>query len=91
MRFSLGALLCAAHAGALASQALQPDGSKLNFNYAGAWFSGDDAQAWLEALDTARSQFSPNPTLQSIDMLYTTLWNGLVEGMRSSNHDCMGD
>ena len=47
------------------------------------WFSGDgqgDAADWLAALNTARSQFSPNPNLQSIDMLYTTAWNGLVEG-----------
>ena len=52
-------------------------------NFNGQWFSGGgsgDAVEWLQAVDTARSQFSPNPSLQSLDMLYTTTWNGLIEG-----------
>ena len=51
--------------------------------YVGRFFSGDglgDAHEWLEALDTARAQFSPNVLRQDISMLYTADWNGFVEG-----------
>lgn len=51
--------------------------------FSGAWFSGSgdgDAEEWLSLLDTSRSQFSPSPLLQDISWLYTTMWNGFVEG-----------
>ena len=47
--------------------------------YSGQYFSGsggNDAGEWLQILDIARSQLSPNPYLQDISMLYTTTWNG---------------
>jgi hypothetical protein len=51
--------------------------------FTGAYFTGDgtgDAVEWLQALDTARSQYSPNPLLQDISWLYTPTWSGFVEG-----------
>jgi len=45
--------------------------------FSGRFFSGTctgDANEWLQALDTARSQFSPNPILQDVSMLYLPLW-----------------
>lgn len=51
--------------------------------FSGRFFSGSgpgDAVEWLQALDTARGQLSPNPLLQDISMLYLPQWNGFVEG-----------
>ena len=41
---------------------------------------GGDAGEWLQLLNTAASQFSPNARLQDMSMLYTGAWNGFVEG-----------
>ena len=51
--------------------------------FAGSYFSGSgagDADEWLNALETARMQFNPNPTLQDYTQLYYSSWNGMVEG-----------
>ena len=52
-------------------------------SFSGTYFSGSgpgDAVEWLQALETARAQWAPNPTLQDASMLYLPLWNGFVEG-----------
>ena len=59
--------------------------STVTTSFSGTWFSGtflanSDGEEWLTSLETARSQFSPNPFLQDISMLYNPLWNGFVEG-----------
>ena len=41
---------------------------------------GGDAGEWIALLNTAASQFSPNPLLQDVSWLYTPTWNGFVEG-----------
>jgi hypothetical protein len=43
-------------------------------------FRGRGDAEYLRLLDTARRMFEPDPELQSLAMLYTTNWNGLVEG-----------
>ena len=51
--------------------------------FSGAFFSGvgvGDGLEWLSSLETARSQFEPNPLLQDISQLYTVAWNGFHEG-----------
>ena len=51
--------------------------------FSGRFFSGDgtgDALEWLQALDTARTQLSPNALLQDVTQLYDATWNGFVEG-----------
>ena len=51
--------------------------------FSGRFFSGDgagDAHEWLQALDTARTQLSPNALLQDVTQLYDATWNGFVEG-----------
>jgi hypothetical protein len=51
----------------------------------GDWFEGrhyrgrGDAR-YLQLLDTARRMFEPDPEFQNVSMLYTPLWDGLVEG-----------
>jgi hypothetical protein len=48
--------------------------------FAGEHFAGTGDAEYLRLLDTARSQFEPNPRLQNLSMLYQPSWNGLVEG-----------
>jgi hypothetical protein len=57
--------------------------SSTPITFTGKYFTGQgigNADEWLLALETARSQFSPNPILQDISMLYDQTWNGFVEG-----------
>lgn len=57
--------------------------SSSSSSFSGRFFTGTgdgDATEWLQALDTARGQFSPNAVLQDVSMLYLPLWNGFVEG-----------
>ena len=49
------------------------------------WFEGKHYRGrgdveYLQLLDTARRMFEPDPEFQNMSMLYTPLWNGLVEG-----------
>ena len=47
------------------------------------WFSGSgegDSVEWLDSLNTARSQWSPNPFFQDVSQLYNSDWNAFVEG-----------
>lgn len=46
----------------------------------GRFYSGSGDVAWLELLDRARRAWSCDDELQSIPMLYTPVWDGLVEG-----------
>ena len=46
----------------------------------GKHYRGVGDVEYLQLLDTARRMFEPDPELQSIPMLYTSAWNGLVEG-----------
>jgi len=61
------------------SAAYQTKGEK----FPSSWFQGSgggDASEWLTLLETARAQFAPHLTLQDISWLYTSAWNGFVEG-----------
>jgi hypothetical protein len=49
------------------------------------WFEGKHYRGrgdveYLQLLDTARRMFAPDPEFQNMSMLYTPLWDGLVEG-----------
>jgi hypothetical protein len=51
----------------------------------GDWFEGKHYRGrgdvrYLQLLDTARRMFEPDPEFQNMSMLYTPLWDGLVEG-----------
>lgn len=48
--------------------------------FAGRHYRGRGDVEYLQLLDTARRMFAPDPELQNLSMLYTPLWNGLVEG-----------
>ena len=50
-----------------------------------SWFEGRHYRgrgdvAYLQLLETARRMFEPDPEFQNVSMLYTPLWDGLVEG-----------
>jgi hypothetical protein len=50
-----------------------------------AWFEGKHYRGrgdieYLQLLDTSRRMFEPDPEFQNLSMLYTPLWDGLVEG-----------
>ncbi|MCX8108496.1 MAG: hypothetical protein N3G20_06805, partial [Verrucomicrobiae bacterium] len=49
-------------------------------SFNGRHFSGRCEGDHLELLETARSMFEPNPVWPNICLLYTTNWNGFVEG-----------
>lgn len=58
-----------------------------SLDYDGTFISGSAARGadavgleWLQALDTARTQLSPNPELQYLTMLYQDDSNALQEG-----------
>jgi hypothetical protein len=46
----------------------------------GEFFSGEGDIEYLELLDISRRMFHPDPEFMHIAMLYTPVWNGLVEG-----------
>jgi hypothetical protein len=51
----------------------------------GAWFEGKHYRGagdigYLQLLDISRRMFEPDPEFQNMSMLYTPLWDGLVEG-----------
>lgn len=48
--------------------------------FEGKYFRGQGDTEFLQLLDTARRLFEPNPEMQHLAMLYTPVWNGLVEG-----------
>jgi hypothetical protein len=50
-----------------------------------AWFEGKHYRGagdieYLQLLDTSRRMFEPDPEFQNMSMLYTPIWDGLVEG-----------
>ncbi len=63
--------LCVASAPATAAE---------EFGYDRKHFRGHGDAEYLRLLDTARRMFEPDPEFQNLAMLYTTNWNGLVEG-----------
>lgn len=46
----------------------------------GRFFSGTGDVEYLELLDISARMFAPDPEFQNLAMLYTPVWNGLVEG-----------
>ncbi|MGA3324362.1 MAG: hypothetical protein ABSF45_07805 [Terriglobia bacterium] len=48
--------------------------------FEGKHYCGRGDVGYLQLLDTARRMFEPDPEFQNVSMLYTPLWNGLVEG-----------
>ncbi len=48
--------------------------------FTGRFFRGKGDVEYLRLLDTARRMFLPDPAYQNLAMLYTTNWNGLIEG-----------
>ncbi len=48
--------------------------------FEGKHFRGRGDVEYLQLLDTARRMFEPDPEFQNVSMLYTPLWDGLVEG-----------
>jgi len=48
--------------------------------YEGAYFSGTGDTEYLSLLDSAYGMMQPNPWGENLSMLYTTDWNGFVEG-----------
>lgn len=48
--------------------------------FEGRHYRGAGDNEYLNDLETAARMFEPDPTLQNLSMLYTPLWNGLVEG-----------
>ena len=48
--------------------------------FEGKHYRGRGDAEYLELLDTARRMFQPDPEFQNLSMLYTPVWNGLVEG-----------
>ena len=48
--------------------------------FEGRHYRGRGDVEYLQLLDTARRMFEPDPEFQNMSMLYTPLWDGLVEG-----------
>ncbi|MHB8521833.1 MAG: hypothetical protein ACYDH9_13870 [Limisphaerales bacterium] len=48
--------------------------------FEGRFFSGTGDAEYLRLLDFSRRLFAPDPEFQNLAMVYTTNWNGLVEG-----------
>ncbi len=48
--------------------------------FVGKHFRGRGDVEYLQLLDSARRLFEPDPEFQNLAMLYTPIWNGLVEG-----------
>ncbi len=48
--------------------------------FEGRFFQGRGDVEYLRLLDVSRRMFAADPQYQSLPMLYTPLWNGLVEG-----------
>ncbi|MEK7683790.1 MAG: hypothetical protein AAB466_00040 [Verrucomicrobiota bacterium] len=59
---------------------LSPATSGAEDLFEGKYFRGRGDVEYLRLLDTARRMFEPDPEFQNLSMLYTTNWNGLVEG-----------
>ncbi|MBI4552343.1 MAG: hypothetical protein HY710_08775 [Candidatus Latescibacteria bacterium] len=49
-------------------------------HFTGKYFRGTGDVEYLRLLDIARRMFDPDPEFQHVPMLYTPIWNGLVEG-----------
>jgi hypothetical protein len=48
--------------------------------FEGQHYRGRGDVGYLQLLDTARRMFAPDPEFQNLSMLYTPIWDGLVEG-----------
>ena len=59
---------------------LSPATSGAEDLFEGKYFRGRGDVEYLRLLDMARRMFEPDPEFQNLSMLYTTNWNGLVEG-----------
>ncbi|MDQ1256888.1 MAG: hypothetical protein QG656_1488, partial [Candidatus Hydrogenedentes bacterium] len=61
-------------------------GSMLTMTQAGAeafdgqFYRGEGDTEYVQLLDIAARMFHPDPEFQNVGMLYTPVWNGLVEG-----------
>jgi hypothetical protein len=49
-------------------------------SFEGQYYCGRGDTEYLRLLDISRRMFAPDPEYQNISMLYTTNWNGFVEG-----------
>lgn len=49
-------------------------------SFEGQYYCGRGDVDYLRLLDVSRRMFAPDPQYQNISMLYTTNWNGFVEG-----------
>lgn len=49
-------------------------------SFEGRYFRGRGDVEYFQLLDYARRSFAPDPEYQNLAMLYTPVWNGLVEG-----------
>lgn len=49
-------------------------------SFEGQYYCGRGDTEYLRLLDVSRRMFAPDPQYQNISMLYTTNWNGFVEG-----------
>src|ERR1700745_2314726 len=49
-------------------------------SFDGQYYCGRGDADYLRLLDISRRMFAPDPQYQNISMLYTTNWNGFVEG-----------
>lgn len=49
-------------------------------SFEGQYYCGRGATEYLRLLDISRRMFAPDPQYQNMSMLYTTNWNGFVEG-----------
>ncbi|MDB6058208.1 MAG: hypothetical protein JWO95_2052 [Verrucomicrobiales bacterium] len=49
-------------------------------SFEGQYYCGRGDTEYLRLLDISRRMFAPDPQYQNISMLYTTNWNGFVEG-----------
>src|SRR3982751_2159215 len=54
--------------------------SALASEFTGDHFAGSGDTEYLQLLDIAARQFTPDPEFQNLSMLYEPSWNGLVEG-----------
>lgn len=54
--------------------------SRAEQTFEGQYYCGRGDTEYLRLLDISRRMFAPDPQYQNISMLYTTNWNGFVEG-----------
>ncbi|MDR3677410.1 MAG: hypothetical protein P4N24_18125, partial [Acidobacteriota bacterium] len=75
MRLSIVVLLVGTILGACL-----PAAAKEADRFEGKHYRGRGDVEYLQLLDIARRMFEPDPEFQNVSMLYTPIWDGLVEG-----------